>query len=402
VAQSLINYHRGAQVKQEADRAKVQAKQAAGIESGARFNNPALAAASLGHSSTVRLGDDQQLQAGADYSRVPFSQAVDAISGGGRRPFDMADPTMNLGDLNRTHTPAPASGGGELMPELKLPGQYIILSQLSAGGMGIIYRAKHRHTGANLAIKVLHPHIAKQAVNVIRFEQEAKAACALNHPNLVVVHDFGVTPDAVPYLVMDLIEGESLQKSVVMKGVLPYWRFLNIFEQACSALGHAHSRGVIHRDIKPSNILISTDETGQDMVRIVDFGIAKIVHKDGSPVEDLTRTGDLVGSPLYMSPEQCMGNTLDPRSDIYSLGCVMYFAITGATPFVGKNAVQTIFKHLHEMPTRPADLRPDVPEPIEQIIFRAVQKHPDQRFSGAEEMMAALQRAREMGVGNYM
>jgi serine/threonine protein kinase len=166
------------------------------------------------------------------------------------------------------------------------------------------------------------------------------------------------------------------------------------------ALGHAHSRGVIHRDIKPSNILIQKEEG--DLVRIVDFGIAKLVQKDGTATEELTRTGDLVGSPLYMSPEQCLGNSLDARSDIYSLGCVMYFVLTGQEPFMGKNAVQTIFKHLHEMPSRPTDLRPGMPAQIEQIIFRALQKNPDNRFSSADEVAAALEAARQAGVGNIV
>jgi len=306
------------------------------------------------------------------------------------------DRTFSL-DLNSTQTPAPSGYGEEVMREIKLPSQYILLSRISEGGMGIIFRAKHRHTGAKLAIKVLHPHIAKVAVNVLRFEQEAKAACAMNHPNLVVVHDFGITSDSIPYLVMDLIEGVSLQKFVRSQGPLSIKRFLDIFTQAADAIHHAHRRGVIHRDIKPSNLLLTMDDRGHDMIRIVDFGIAKLTT-EGPRTQDLTGTGDLVGSPLYMSPEQCLGNQLDARSDLYSLGCSMYFAVTGQEPFLGKNAVQTIFKHLHDMPPRPSELRPGVPEQIEMLIFKSIQKDPRQRFSSADEVRIALEHIRETGV----
>lgn len=321
---------------------------------------------------------------------APASDGNETILG--RLEYGGAEGTLNLDDLNKTHTPAP-SGTGALVAEFHLPSKYILVNKISEGGMGVIYEARHRHTGAKLAIKVLHPHIAMQPVNVLRFEQEAKAACALSHPNLVIVHDFGVTHESVPYLVMDLIDGVNLLYEVRDVAPLSYERFLNIFCQASSALAHAHARAVVHRDIKPSNILISKDDYGNDIVRIVDFGIAKVLTGEGDG-QELTKTGDLVGSPLYMSPEQCLGHPIDGRSDMYSLGCVMYFTVTGIQPFKGSNAVQTIFKHLNRMPERPADHRPDIPDAIEQVIFRCLQKNPDNRYSSCDELLVALQQIR--------
>jgi len=388
LAQSLINYRHGAKVKQAPlAPAKPVALPPPAPQQPLLKPPPAELQEAWGKTRLDDITEDR------------LAEAADQAASDREWPVD-SDETISLNDLNRTHTPAPAGSYGEdVMREIKLPSQYILLSRISEGGMGIVFRAKHRHTGAKLAIKVLHPHIAKVAVNVLRFEQEAKAACAMNHPNLVVVHDFGITAESVPYLVMDLIEGVSLQKFVRSHGPLPSKRFLDIFTQAADALQHAHGRGVIHRDVKPSNLLLTIDDRGNDAVRIVDFGIAKITAL-GPRNQDLTATGDLVGSPLYMSPEQCLGNPLDVQTDIYSLGCSMYFALTAQEPFLGKNAVQTIFKHLHDMPPRPSELQPGIPEAIESIIFKSIQKDANKRYSSADELRQALEHLREIGVAS--
>jgi RsiW-degrading membrane proteinase PrsW (M82 family) len=276
---------------------------------------------------------------------------------------------------------------------IDLPERYEAISILSRGGMGVIYKARHVMTGAKLAVKTLHLHLAHEPKHILRFEQEAKAASALKHPHLVVVHDFGLTQSNVPFLVMDLIEGTNLQEQIQSFGPLSVSRFCDIFIQASDALAHAHKRGVIHRDIKPANMILAAADDGRDFIRIVDFGIAKVIASDALTTQELTQTGDLVGSPLYMSPEQCMGTTLDARSDIYSLGCVMYEAITGKTPFLGSNSVQTIFKHIHEMPPRPATLRSDIliPPGIEQILFRTLQKDPAGRYASMDELRTDLE-----------
>jgi len=286
--------------------------------------------------------------------------------------------------------------------DIDLPERYFVISELSQGGMGVIYRAQHRMTGKKLAIKILHPHVARNQQNIRRFEQEAKAASLLKHPNLVDVLDFGVTSKNIPFLVMDLIEGNSLQSDIRDKGPLSFNRFLNIFIQCCDALSHAHKRGVIHRDLKPSNMLLTVKDDGSDFIKIVDFGIAKVVANDGGITQELTRTGDIVGSPLFMSPEQCMGNHLDSRSDVYSIGCVMYNTITGHLPFMGQNAVQTIFKQLNEMPVRPKNLRPDVPDSIEMLIFKSIQKDPAGRYSSMEEIQHELMRIKSVLYGELV
>ncbi len=276
---------------------------------------------------------------------------------------------------------------------LDLPERYEAISILSQGGMGVIYKARHVMTDAKLAVKTLHVHLAHEEKHLLRFKQEASAASGLKHPHLVVVHDFGLTPSGVPFLVMDLIEGTNLQEQILNYGPLSLSRFCDIFIQASDALAHAHKRGVIHRDIKPGNMILAASDDGKDFIRIVDFGIAKVIASDALTTQELTQTGDLVGSPLYMSPEQCLGTSLDARSDIYSLGCVMYEAITGKTPFLGPNSVQTIFKHIHEMPPRPSTQRSDImiPPTIERILFLTLQKDPARRYASMEDLRIDLE-----------
>lgn len=280
---------------------------------------------------------------------------------------------------------------------LDLPEQYQLIARISVGGMGAIYKSRHRKTNALLAIKILHPHVADVGSNRQRFDREAKAAAALKHPNLVVVHDYGITARKVPYLVMELIDGSTLQDEFGKDGGLPPSRFFNIFDQVCAALIHAHSRGVIHRDIKPSNILIVKNSETPDMVKVVDFGIAKVIDPRGLEGQELTQTGDILGSPLYMSPEQCMGESLDERTDIYSLGCVMYQGITGKPPLLAENVVKTIFKHVNVVPDPISVARPDIhlPPIVEQIIFRTLEKKPSNRFASMEELRSVLQQARQ-------
>jgi serine/threonine-protein kinase len=285
-------------------------------------------------------------------------------------------------------------------PLLGLPERYLIVDPLSEGGMGVIYKAQHSLTGAKLAIKVLHPHLATHHFNILRFEQEARAASALKHPNLVIVHDFGLTKKQVPFLVMELIEGTDLHKEIRDAGPLSLKRFLTIFIQAADALSHAHKRGVIHRDIKPGNMILEITDDGSDFIRIVDFGIAKFIKQEGLETQQITPPGDSFGSPLYMSPEQCMGLNVDFRSDIYSLGCVMYECITGRPPLMGMNSIQTIFKQIHEMPERPKNLRKDVeiPSALEQVLFKSLQKDPDARYASMDELKHALEQVKQTTV----
>ncbi|MBN9394227.1 MAG: tetratricopeptide repeat protein [Candidatus Melainabacteria bacterium] len=273
-----------------------------------------------------------------------------------------------------------------------LADKYQILEKLGAGGMGLVYKAKHLFMKRNVAIKLMLPQYASSATALKRFRQEAQAASHLNHPNILTVYDFGVTPDGLPYLVMDLLEGTNLSAELEAYGHLPVGRSLNIFIQTCSALQHAHSKDVVHRDLKPGNIMLVEYEGEHDVVKIVDFGMAKILSAMDGEKEELTKTGEVFGSPMYMSPEQCMGKDLDARSDIYSLGCVMYRTLTGVPAVIGQTAMECFNKHATQMPLSFADVAPDLhlPQSLETIIFKALAKEPDERYASMSDLKDAL------------
>jgi len=287
-------------------------------------------------------------------------------------------------------------GDPDSLSEIDLPSHYHLIEPLSEGGMGIIYSAEHMHTGQKLAIKLLHPTFARQANAVERFKHEAKAVGSLKHPNLVTITDFGITERRrIPYLVMELIPGVNLEQLLKSGEGMPPARFFAVFDQVLDALSHAHKRLVIHRDMKPSNILLTQTDDGRDFVKIVDFGIAKMMTgegEEGSNTQELTRTGDLIGSPLYMSPEQGLGTKLDARSDIYSVGCVMYECIAGSPPLMGNTAVQTIMMHVNQSPDSLRVAKPElnIPESVDNFVLKALAKNPDHRYQTMDEMREAL------------
>jgi serine/threonine protein kinase len=275
-----------------------------------------------------------------------------------------------------------------------LADKYEILSICGRGGMGLVYKAKQQLIDRIVAIKVLKADLLADEQSVKRFQLEARAASRLKHPNVITVHDFGVV-DATgqPYLVMDFMEGESLADIIKRDGRLNVRRAIPIFMQACSALEHAHRQHVIHRDVKPSNIVLVRDEEQEDVVKVVDFGIAKLTAVAGQESMHLTKTGEVFGSPIYMSPEQCMGNPLDARSDIYSLGATMYESLVGFPPLVGKTLVDTMSKHINETPPSLRATWPElcVPESIERVIMKALEKNKDLRYDSMLEMKEALE-----------
>jgi serine/threonine protein kinase/tetratricopeptide (TPR) repeat protein len=271
--------------------------------------------------------------------------------------------------------------------------KYEVLETIGGGGMGMIYKAKHILMKRIVAIKMMHPQYVSSASNLKRFQQEAQAASALSHPNILAVFDFGLTPAGAPYLVMDFLEGTNLAEVLDEVGLLPASRATNIFAQACAGLAHAHSKGVIHRDLKPGNIMLVEFDQRKDFVKIVDFGIAKVLPTgDESESNHLTQTGEVFGSPLYMSPEQCRGRNLDTRSDIYSLGCVMYRTLTGSSPFFGQDPMECMYKQVNEAPNKFFDANPDskVPEALESIVFKCLAKEPGDRYQTMQELKDAL------------
>lgn len=276
--------------------------------------------------------------------------------------------------------------------EGKLSSQYEFIAEIGSGGMGVIYKARHVDLKQMVAVKMLHVNRLDE-MSVRRFQQEAKAVSALDHPSIVRVRDFGITDAGQPHMVLDYIEGKTLASVIENSGALPVNEAVDIFIQICDALDHAHFRGVLHRDLKPSNVMLVPKASGRPLVKIVDFGIAKIADPENESAQaNLTRTGEVFGSPLYMSPEQASGAKLDNRSDIYSLGCLMYETLTGTTPFVGGSSIEIIFRQLNDQaPTlREGSLGKEFPEEIERIIAKTLNKNPSARFQSMAELKKAL------------
>ncbi len=262
-------------------------------------------------------------------------------------------------------------------------GKYRIVSILGRGGMGTVYRVEQVFLNKDFALKTVDKRQVSD-ISVRRFQLEAKAASLLDHPNLVQVHDFGLLENGQPFLVMDLVEGISLAEHLRENGPLTVEQAARLFTQACFGLLYAHEQGVIHRDIKPSNLMLTKDAAAgtEGSVKVVDFGIAKITNTEDGEIQALTRTGEIFGSPLYMSPEQCSGGKIDLRSDIYSLGCVLFEALTGAPPHLGNNALATMMLHQSEkaLPLKEASLGRIFPERLELIVARMLQKPPAERY----------------------
>lgn len=261
-----------------------------------------------------------------------------------------------------------------------LDDQYEVLSVIGQGGMSIVYKARHIMMKKVLAVKTLLPHLVLHPHSLERFRQESQAASNLHHPNIVTIHNFGFTVEGQPYLVMDYLEGTSLQAVIRRDRYLPVDRACHIFAQIADALSHAHSHGVIHRDLKPSNILLVEQDGDHYFAKIVDFGIAKLLPQEGRDSLALTQTGELFGSPLYMSPEQCKGEPLDAKSDVYSMGCLMYEALTGKPPLTGDNTLEVLYKHANEVPAPLSTHGVRVPAKMENIIFKCLAKSSSQRY----------------------
>lgn len=269
--------------------------------------------------------------------------------------------------------------------------RYQIEREIGRGGMGIIYLAKDLTSpGADelVALKILATSARHNETMRSRFLAEAKAASSLSHSNIVKVRDFAFSKDGLPFMVMDYIEGQCLSQ-LLEAGQIDSVKAVNISIDICNALAHAHNRRVIHRDIKPSNIMICGDIDGNFKTILLDFGIAKIFSEPGEVSLRLTETGEVFGSPLYMSPEQCMGQKIDNRSDIYSLGCVLYECLTGNSPFEGDNFLNVIFRHVNEQPKPFAATAPY--KSVQSVIFKALSKQPGERYQNMTEFRQNLE-----------
>lgn len=276
-----------------------------------------------------------------------------------------------------------------------LADRYEVTDLIGKGGMGVVYLGRHTRMERMVAIKMLQAELAQDDSSVKRFEQEAKAASCLNHPHLITLHDFGITPTGQPFLVMEFLEGRSLLEVIKLDGPVTPARAGKIFSQAADGLSHAHHQGIVHRDLKPSNILLIDRNGESDFVKVLDFGLAKLMPWSGKESQHLTKTGEVFGSPIYMSPEQCMGRELRPTSDIYSLCITLYEALTGKPPFRGPTSIQTASLHMHAPPPKFEEVRPDLclPHALETVVMKGLQKDPNDRFQSMMEFSDALQTA---------
>ena len=280
--------------------------------------------------------------------------------------------------------------------------RYRIVSRIGVGGMGAVYRAEHTMMRRDLAIKVLLPELGGKEEFARRFEREAESASRLAHPNIISVTDFGHMTDGSLFLVMEFLAGQSLS-SAIASGPIPPVRALHIMRQILRGLDHAHGAGVVHRDLKPDNIMLVERDGQRDVVKILDFGIAKVTEPQ-SGREALTQAGVIFGTPEYLSPEQALGEAVDPRADIYAAGVILYEMLAGRRPFESDDKVKIISMHLAHAPPRIREVNPavDVPVALEQAVLQALEKSRDNRFATANAFMQALDDAEaspELGVG---
>lgn len=262
--------------------------------------------------------------------------------------------------------------------------RYHVIKKLGEGGMGAVYLAEHVKMGRKSALKVMHPGMNADPDAIARFNREASNASRLSHPNICGIYDFGETPDGLIYLAMEFIEGKSLTDIIEANISLPPARAASIVHQVADALQIAHDAGIVHRDLKPDNIMIAKNRDGSDLVKVVDFGIAKASSSDAQKV---TKTGMVVGTPEYMSPEQLAGDKLDGRSDIYSLGLVAFNCLTGKLPFPSESAQEAMIMRLTDRPRTLAEMRPDVawPEELQAVMDRALARDSAERYQSAAQ-----------------
>ncbi|CAN5461488.1 hypothetical protein BH11CYA1_BH11CYA1_00690 [soil metagenome] len=275
-----------------------------------------------------------------------------------------------------------------------IAGTYKVLGFIGEGAMGLVYKVEHSLLNKILALKVLKTEHLTEVVWQ-RFRLEALAIARLDHPNIVKIYDMSQTAEGLPFYTMDLLVGQSLADYIQDYGPVPVEDALPLFRQVCAALAYANDHGILHRDIKPGNIMLLTSQEGsikKCAVKIVDFGIAKLIDDGTNSLQGLTKPGEVFGSPLYMSPEQCMGSKLDQRSDMYSVGITMFQALTGRPPLLGKSAVETAALHQSQEAPLLSDIAPekDFPMALEDVIATMLEKAPDNRYSSLAEVASEL------------
>jgi len=273
--------------------------------------------------------------------------------------------------------------------------RFTILEPIGSGGMGKVYKAIQAPLDRVVAIKVLTPNGGADPGFRQRFFLEASLTSKLRHPNTVTVIDYGETPDGIFYLAMEYLDGQTLAQVLAQSGALHWTRCIRIGQQICRSLREAHKLGIVHRDLKPANVMLLTEDKDQDLVKVLDFGLVKSFLRESSLSQtEITNPGMLLGSPRYMAPEQ-LRNQADPRTDVYTLGAVLYETLMGQPLFVAKDAIDVMFKHMNETPTPMRTTRPDIeiPKEVEALVMKCLEKQPAWRFQSMEDVLEAMRKA---------
>jgi eukaryotic-like serine/threonine-protein kinase len=279
-------------------------------------------------------------------------------------------------------------------------GQYRVTDVLGEGGMGVVYAAEHMLLGRPAAVKLLLPELSRKQEIVQRFFNEARAATSIRHPGIVEIYDFGWTNEGAGFIVMELLQGETL-RTRRKKGRMPWPAALAVTRQIAGALGAAHAKGIVHRDLKPDNIFLVPDPEvpGGERIKLLDFGIAKLA--DSSAGQHKTRTGAVIGTPTYMAPEQCRGVEVDSRADLYALGCILFELCSGRPPFVGEGEGDVLAAHIHVPPPILGTLIDGIPKQVEALLQRLLAKAPPDRVQTADEVIQLIDVASTAAQGSH-
>ena len=301
---------------------------------------------------------------------------------------------ISVGDSKDTAAPSPPAKVVDLLPGQIVAHRYKIRRRIGQGGMGAVYAAEHVEFGRSVALKVLAPELSQQQDMLTRFRGEARAASQIGHPGIIDVFDFGTTDDGCVFFAMELLEGEDVAQVLAREQRIGVARAARIIAETAAAVGAAHGKGIVHRDLKPENIYL-VKRSGKESVKVLDFGVAKATDPFMGPEQGVTGRGTVVGTPEYMSPEQASGNPVDARSDVYSLGCILYEMFVGKPPFVGKNFVTVLMKHIGQPPIPPREQQPpaDIPPALEKVIMKALAKEPAQRYASMDELARSVVQA---------
>jgi eukaryotic-like serine/threonine-protein kinase len=272
---------------------------------------------------------------------------------------------------------------------------YKIDEQLAVGGMGAVFRATRYQNGECVAIKVISPHLAANSVFVKRFQREAKVGFLLSHPHIVKVYEFGETPEGLLFMVMEFIQGQTLGYYLERNAPFTVTRCLEILKPLCQALDAAHQRNILHRDLKPANILVAKDSSDRETVKLVDFGLVKLLEPDNEITQgstNLTGMGEACGTPYYMSPEQIIGQPLSPTADIYSLGVIIYQMLTGKLPIESSSIRQILSIKINQDLPPPSEKFPFIPTTLDRVLQKSMARNPRNRYQTAGELLADFQR----------